>query len=139
MENKIKLTVFFDGTFWSGMFERERDGVYEASRVVFGAEPKDYDVYSFVLRNFYKIRFGGSIQSQNAHEVKKISFKKLQKKIKKEMETDTKSTKAQAAVKLEYEQNKVQRKTVSHEEREKEKERQFEIREHKKLKKHQGH
>ena len=45
-----RLNVLFDDPFWVGIFEREYEGRYEAARVVFGAEPKDYEVYEF----FYK-------------------------------------------------------------------------------------
>ena len=46
---KAKLTVLFDPPFWIGLFERERAGRYEACRVVFGAEPRDIEVYACIL------------------------------------------------------------------------------------------
>lgn len=44
-----KLNVFFEGQFWVGVFERITDGKLSVSKVTFGAEPKDYEVYEFIL------------------------------------------------------------------------------------------
>ena len=32
-------------------------GQLEACRIVFGAEPKDYEVYDFLLKNWHRLRF----------------------------------------------------------------------------------
>lgn len=40
-----RLTVFFEAPFWVGMFERFEGGTLSVCRIVFGAEPKDYDVF----------------------------------------------------------------------------------------------
>ena len=47
-----KLTVFFEEPFWVGVYERTESGQVEACRVVFGAEPKDYEVYDFLLKHW---------------------------------------------------------------------------------------
>ena len=39
-----KLTVYFEETFWVGVFERIEDGKLSVTQVTFGAEPKDYEV-----------------------------------------------------------------------------------------------
>ncbi|HEY8889185.1 MAG TPA: DUF2992 family protein [Clostridium sp.] len=65
--------------------------------------------------------------------------KKLQKQIKKQTENNGIGTKAQLAMKLQQETNKVERKKISREENEQEKERQFAIHERKKKEKHRGH
>ena len=39
-----KLTVYFEETFWVGVFERIEDGKLSVTKVTFGAEPKDYEV-----------------------------------------------------------------------------------------------
>ena len=46
-----QLTVFFDDPFWVGVFERIEENKLSVCRVVFGAEPKDYEVYDFILKN----------------------------------------------------------------------------------------
>lgn len=30
-------------------------------KVTFGAEPKDYEVYDFVLKNYYRLRFSPAV------------------------------------------------------------------------------
>ena len=52
-----KLTVFFDPSFWVGVFERIEDGKLTVSKVTFGAEPKDYEVYDFILHHYYEFKF----------------------------------------------------------------------------------
>ena len=51
----VTLTVFFDGQFWIGIFERTEDGKLMVSRTVFGAEPKEQQVLEFVLRYYLKL------------------------------------------------------------------------------------
>ena len=141
MKTSIKLTVFFEGIFWVGVFERIQEEKYEVSRVVFGSEPKDYEVYEFILRNFHELKFSNFIAWDNIDEVreKKINPKRLQREIKKETENKGVGTKAQLAVKLQYESIKVYKKKSSKEQKEEEKKRRFEIRQQKKLMKHKGH
>mgnify|MGYP002508799592 FL=1 len=45
-----KLTVFFEEPFWVGVFERVSDGKLSVCKVTFGAEPKDYELYEFILK-----------------------------------------------------------------------------------------
>ena len=42
--NKVsgKLTVYFEESFWVGVFEHIEDGKLSVAKVIFGAEPKDY-------------------------------------------------------------------------------------------------
>ena len=58
-----KLTVFFEEPFWVGVFERVSDGRLSVCKVTFGAEPKDYEVYDFVLKNYYWLRFSPAVAS----------------------------------------------------------------------------
>jgi hypothetical protein len=141
MNTRIKLTVFFEGAFWVGVFERTCEEKYEISKVIFGSEPKDYEVYDFILKNFYTLRFSNSLsldEIDKANE-KRINPKRLQKEIKKETENRGVGTKAQLAMKLQYETSKVERKKTSREEKEAEKERKFVLRQQKKFMKHKGH
>lgn len=45
-----KLTVFFEEQFWVEVFERVADGKLSVCKVTFGAEPRDYEIYEFVLK-----------------------------------------------------------------------------------------
>lgn len=137
MNTSIKLTLSFDGVFWVGIFERTYEGKYEASRFVFGSEPKDYEVYNFVLRNFYNVKFTASLPHEEI-EGKKINPKRMQREIKKEIENREVGTKAQLAIKLQYEENKTQSKKARKERKEEEKERKFLLNIEKRKLKHKG-
>ena len=56
-----RLTVFFEDPFWVGVFECISDGELSVCKVTFGAEPKDYEVYDFVLKNYYQLRFSPAV------------------------------------------------------------------------------
>ena len=58
-----KLTVFFDPPFWVGVFERIENGKLTVSKVTFGAEPKDYEVYDFILHHYYELKFSPPIST----------------------------------------------------------------------------
>ena len=45
-----RLTVFFEAPFWVGVFERFEGGTLSVCRITFGAEPKDHEVLSYVLK-----------------------------------------------------------------------------------------
>lgn len=44
-----KLTVFFEKPFWWGL-ERILEGKLFVYKVIFCADPKDYEIYCFVLK-----------------------------------------------------------------------------------------
>ena len=70
MNNSIKLTVFFEEPFWVGIFERSCEEKYDVLKIVFGPEPKDYQVYEFILKNFHKLRFSNSIPNIRTNDIK---------------------------------------------------------------------
>lgn len=134
----IKLTVFFEDPFWIGVFERLDGESYEVSRIVFGSEPKDAEVYDFIIHNFYKLKFSKSLFWEDECD-RKINPKRLQRQIKKQVSNNGISTKAQQAIKQEIESRKEERKVVSREERDSLKQRNFELRQEKKKQKKRGH
>ena len=56
-KTESKLTVYFDDPFWVGVYERISDGLLKVCKITFGAEPKDYEVYEYLLRNWHLLRF----------------------------------------------------------------------------------
>ena len=56
-----RLTVFFEEPFWIGLFERISKGKMSVCKVTFGAEPKDYEIYNFVLKKYYHLRFSSAV------------------------------------------------------------------------------
>lgn len=134
----IKLIVFFDDPFWIGIFEKQDKDKIQICRVVFGQEPKDYEVYDFILKNYYNLKFSDPIAIDKKPK-KKINPKRMQREIKKTVQEKGIGTKAQQALKLNHENKKIERKIKSKESREKEKELKFQKRQEKKSKKKKGH
>ncbi len=114
-----KLTVFFEAPFWVGVFERVSEGKLAVCKVTFGAELKDHDVYDFILKNYYRLRFSPAV----ATDVKEAgrNLKRIQRGVRKQVQNNGTGTKSQQALKLQQEQLKTERKTVSREQREVEK------------------
>ena len=51
------LTVLFEEPFWVGIYERRSCGCLQVSKVVFGSEPKDFEIYERFLNDFNSLRF----------------------------------------------------------------------------------
>ena len=140
--NTFKLTVLYNEPFWVGIFEVEEGECYKASKLTFGAEPKDAEVYEFLLKNYYKLNFV-SIESEKDEEKlkkkKKENPKRLQRKIQKEVQDKGIGTKAQIALKKQHEENIIEHKKRTKEEREAEEERLYKIKQQKRKEKHKGH
>lgn len=132
-----KLTVFFENPFWVGIFERMSDGKLSVCKVTFGAEPKDYEVLEFVLKNYNNLNFSDAIDT----EIKKTSDnpKRRQREAKRQVNNIGVGTKAQQALKLQHEKIKIERKQTSKHQREIEKQRKFDLRQKKRKEKHKGH
>ncbi len=133
-----RLTVCFEEPFWVGLYERGGGGTYEVCRIVFGAEPRDREVYAFLLEHWRHLRFSPSMEAEEPAD-RKISPKRMQRRIKRELQNTGMGTKAQRALKLQQEQGKAAKKRRSREEREAEKDRRFALRREKQREKHRGH
>ena len=131
-----KLTVFFEEPFWIGVFERLSEGKLSVCKVTFGAEPKDYEIYDFVLKNYGRLRFSPAVAADVREAAR--NPKRVQREVRRQVQNTGIGTKAQQALKLQQEQWKTERKTVSREQREAEKQRQFELKQQKKKEKHSG-
>ena len=56
-----KLTVYFDEPFWVGVFERCDNGKLSVCKITFGAEPKEQEIYAFLLRHYTELRFSREV------------------------------------------------------------------------------
>ena len=135
-EEQCKLTVFFEEPFWVGVFERIENGKLSAAKVTFGAEPKDYEVYEFILKHYFDLQFSPAVATV-VKETKK-NPKKVQRDIRQSLEKTGIGTKSQQALKLQQEQNKQECKVKSREQKLAEKEHLFELKQQKKKEKHRG-
>ena len=133
----VSLTVFFENPFWVGVFERVSNGKLYVCKVTFGAEPKDYEVWEFVLKHYYKLAFSPAIE----FEVKKTADnpKRRQREARKQTCSSGIGTKSQQALKMQRDETKIERKQVSRAQREAEKQRQFDLKQQKRKEKHRGH
>ena len=135
-ENMDELTVFFEEPFWVGVFEHRSNGKLTVCKVTFGTEPKDYEVYDFILKNYSKLKFSPAIK---AHGKKLASNpKRLQREVKKKLQDTGVSTKSQQALQLQREELKTVRKQINKEQKEIEKERMFALKQQKRKEKHRG-
>lgn len=137
MASKSSLTILFENPFWIGLYERIDGDKYEVCKITFGAEPKDYEVYDFLLKNWHRLKFSPPIKTDKIEE-RKINPKRMQREINIQLENRGIGTKAQQVLKLQHEQGKIERKVQSREQKEAEKERQYAIRQEKKKAKHRG-
>lgn len=135
---KTSLTVTFEAPFWIGLYERESDDAYEVCKITFGAEPKDYEVYEFLLRNWHGLSFSPKLQSSTLSE-RRLNPKRLQREIKRQLEPRGIGTKAQEALKLQHEQDKKLRQSTSRGAREAGKVRRFLQKQEQRREKHKGH
>jgi len=135
-EEQSKLTVFFEEPFWVGVFERIENGKLSASKVTFGAEPKDYEVYEFVLKHYYDLQFSPAVAT--VVKESKQNPKRIQRDIKKSLVKIGIGTKSQQALKLQQEQNKQKRKVKCREQKLTEKKRLFELKQQQKKERHRG-
>ena len=137
MVYKSSFTILFEDPFWIGLYERVRDGTYEVCKITFGAEPKDYEVYSFLLQNWNKMRFTLPINTEKI-EKRKINPKRLQRQISSQLEDRGMGTKAQQVLQLQREQNKAAKRIKTKEQKEIERKQQYALRQEKKKAKHKG-
>ena len=132
-----KLTVFFEPPFWVGVFERIEGGKLTVSKVTFGAEPKDYEVYEFILHHYYELKFSPPVST----DINQVADnpKRRQKNARKQLQNSGVGTKSQQALQLQLQELKTERKQKNKEQREAEKQRQFDLKQQKRKKKHRGH
>lgn len=131
------LTILFDDPFWVGVYERQCGRRYEACKITFGAEPKDWEIYAFLLDNWTRLPFSPSLAAEQPLR-SKANPKRMQRMAREQLRQTGVGTKAQQALQLQREENKAERHERTKAEREAEKERQFALRQAKQKEKHRG-
>ena len=133
-----RITVYFDDPFWAMLYEREGEGWYESSRTVFGAEPKDCEVYAFLLQNWRRLRFSPPVQAGERTQ-RPDNPKRRQRAARRAVKQAGMGTKAQQALAAQREQGKQARRVRTREEKEREAEERYEKHRQKRREKHKGH
>lgn len=131
------LTVYFEDPFWVGVFERTENEKLSACKVTFGAEPKDYEVWEFVLRHYYELKFSPSIAAERKQFAD--NPKRRVRNAKRKLQNVGIGTKSQQALAARREETKTERKKVGKERRAAEQQRRFELKQQKRQEKHKGH
>lgn len=140
MITSIKLTVLFNKPFWIGVFEVYENKGYKVCKVTFGAEPKDEEIHQFILKEFKNLKFSSIISNLDKKLfIKRENPKRLQRKVRKETKNEGVGTKAQIALKKQYEESKLINKRINKERKNKMEERKFQLKQIKKKEKHKGH
>ena len=131
-----KLTVFFENPFWVGIFENFENDNLSVCKVTFGSEPKEYEIYDFILKKFHNLRFSNEMKSNFSKKIK--NPKRRQREIKKELQSKKILKKSEEILKLQYKENKKERKVKTKQEKEAEKQKKFLLKQKKKKQKHKG-
>ena len=133
----VRLTVFYEDPFWVGVFERRDGSGLSVSRVVFGAEPKDAEVWDFVLHGYYRLRFSPAVEAPAREHA--VNPKRMQRQARRQTQSAGVGTKSQQALQLQREQMKTERHRLTREQLLAEQERQYALRQQKRRNKHRGH
>ena len=58
----VTMRVLFEEPFWIGVLERVTENGLSVCKFPFGAEPKDYEVYGFLMENYYRLQFSPAVE-----------------------------------------------------------------------------
>ena len=133
----LALTVFFEGSFWVGVFERVSAGKLSVCKVTFGAEPKDYEVYDFILKRYDALQFSETVEMNVRRTAD--NPKRRQRNVKKQLRNAGIGAKSQQALQKQREGSKIERRRITKEERDAEKRRQRTLKERRRKEKRRGH
>ena len=135
--DKTEFTVFFEEPFWIGIFERVENGKLSVCKVTFGAEPKDGELWAFILKHYDKLRFSPAVKVEKKQTAD--NPKRRLRNAAKQLKHTGIGTKSQQALQLQREEIKAERKQQSRKQREAEKQRLFDLKQQKLKEKHRGH
>ncbi|MBQ6585540.1 MAG: YjdF family protein [Coriobacteriales bacterium] len=131
------LTIYHDGRFWVGTFERIEDGRLSVCRIVFGSEPSNEEIQELICRRWSGLHFTLPVEHEAVPELVS-NPKRRHREISKELRNRGPSTKAQLALSEEREAAALQRKAAARECREADERERFELRREKHKLKHRG-
>lgn len=137
-QDASEVTVFFEEPFWVCVYQRTTAGKLEVCKITFGAQPKDGEVYEFLLKNWAALRFSPPVEAEKAGP-QTVNSKRMQKQVRRSLENTGIGTKAQQALSLLREQNKREKQQTGRALRQAALERRFALRQQKRKEKHRGH
>jgi len=131
-----RLTVFFEEPFWIGVFERISEGKLSVCKVTFGAEPKDGEIYEWMLQNWAQLHFGPPLA--DARRPRAENPKRARRMARRSLAAQGVGTKAQQALALARGAGKQARTAARREQEQADRERRFALRVQRRKEKHRG-
>lgn len=136
----MKLTVYFDGSFWCGLVEAEDADTIRVFKHVFGSEPKDEEVWDFVANHLLeRLDQVPAVPFSTREATHRINPKRLQRLVNREKAKPVTSTKSQVALQESREILKSAKKQKTKRQKQAEKQRRLLQQQAKKLQKKKGH
>lgn len=133
------LTVYHDGQFWVGVVEHVERGELSVARVVFGAEPSNEEIYTWVLGRWTSLRLSEAcvpVDVRSEHMAG--NPKRRAREAAKAMKERGTSTASQLALARERERAKGEARSAKQSARERGKREQWELRCEKRRFRHRG-
>lgn len=118
-KTQVTLSVFHDGQFFTALFERHDADGFSVARRHFGSKPSDNDVLDLIGKDYYGLRFSRPAADGKETGALAANPKRRQREAAKAACAVCFSTKAQAALKAQFEESKTAAKSVrkAHKER----------------------
>lgn len=128
--------MFFEDPFWVGVFQRIEGDKLSACKVTLGAEPRNCEVWDYLLKNHRQLKFSPPV---DAPAIKPVGNpKRVQRALRKTAACSGVGTRSQQALQLQHEDGKLERKAARRAQRAREEPRRFELRQQKRKAKHRG-
>ena len=108
-----RLTVWFADPFWVGVYEREAEGRLEVCRHTFGAEPKDGEVWQWLLSAWRGLDFSPAVEAPRRPSGRE-NPKRVRRQARNRPEKTGVGTKAQQALQLQREARRAEGAQVPH-------------------------
>lgn len=135
---KGKLTIVFDDPFYKAIFERVDGTNYEVAQVNLGVSlPHMPEILRLVNDHYSQLHFYQSTVKKKIHH--HINPKRAQRLAHRATQKRTIGTKAQQALKKQFEQSKIAKKKASKDKKREDQERRFLQKQAKRREKHRGH
>ncbi len=136
----IFFHVFFEDPFWVGLFSISDGSTVKYCRIVFGQEPSDIELYTFILNNFNSLKLSEIDQLLPENNKLAANPKKRKKQASEEIKARPGSKLSYKIIKQSLAAGKKESKrNMRHKIENGDKKLSFEIKQRKRKEKHKGH
>lgn len=101
---KVKLSVFYESKYWTGLFEETYGNKMRVAKTIFYKEPSLQEILDFIFFRYKYLQWTSSVEA-DMHKVI-VNPKRRQRQISKDSKKLTISTKSQIALQELYLKNK---------------------------------